>query len=192
MIDVSNMLLGLLEPEVGRDSPTLLEIGCGSGGLTVALLKRGAARARGIDLSPGMLAVAVKRAEAADLADRASFVVGDGARAALEQHDWVVLDRVICCYPDVSALLRNVIGASRARIAFSLPTSRGWRGVVNHVLRLGENMAVRLGWDGCVGYVHDVDRIESTLATAGFSRLREGRLGLWYGAVWERPATIPA
>jgi magnesium-protoporphyrin O-methyltransferase len=120
------------------------------------------------------------------VADRASFVVGDGAQASLENHDWVILDRVICCYPDASRLMSNVTGAARHRVAFSLPTSRGWRGLVNQVLRVGENLGVRIGWSGCPGYVHDVDRIESTLAAAGFVPVRSERLGLWYAAVWDR------
>ena len=83
MVDVSAVLLDLLEDDVEAASPTVLELGCGSGALTVALLKRGAARARGFDLSPGMLAVAVRRAEQADVADRAAFTLGDGATAAV-------------------------------------------------------------------------------------------------------------
>src|SRR3954447_4311274 len=59
MVDVSEMLLDLLD-DVGEAQPTLLELGCGSGALLVSLMKRGATRARGYDMSPGMLAVAVK------------------------------------------------------------------------------------------------------------------------------------
>lgn len=188
MVDVSEMLLGLVEPELAERKPSVLEIGCGSGALSVALLKRGAARARGMDLSTGMLATAVKRAEAADVADRAEFAVGDGAVQGHDPHDWVVLDRVICCYPNVTGLLGNVASSARERVAFSLPTSRGWRGIVNHGMRIAENLSVRLGWSGCFGYVHNVDRIEKRLAAAGFALRRSQRLGLWYAAVWDRAA----
>ena len=186
MVDVSEMLLGLVEPEVAQRQPSVLEIGCGSGAMSVALLKRGAARARGVDLSTGMLATAIKRAEAADVADRAAFVVGDGATEKHGPHDWVILDRVICCYPNVAAMMGNVIESARERVAFSLPTSRGWRGIVNHGMRIVENLSVRLGWSGCMGYVHNVDRIEKRLAAAGFAQRRSQRLGLWYAAVWDR------
>src|SRR3954467_4236580 len=83
MVDVSRMLLELLD-DAQAVSPSLLELGCGSGALTVALLKRGARRARGLDLSPGMLAVAVKRAQQADVADRVAFTLADAATATVD------------------------------------------------------------------------------------------------------------
>lgn len=186
MVDVSAMLLRLIEADLGADTPTVLELGCGSGALTVAALKRGATRARGIDLSPGMLAVAVRRAEAAGVAEQASFGVGDGATETLEQADWVLLDRVICCYPDVNRLLGNAVSGARRRVAFSVPTSRGWRGLVNRVMWWVENVPQRFGRPGCPTYVHSLDDIEAALGAAGFVPVRSDRLGLWHGAVWDR------
>lgn len=187
MVDVSAMLLRLVERDLETRTPTVLELGCGSGALAVALVKRGAARVRGIDMSPGMLAVAVRRAEAAGIADQASFGVGDGATAELEPADWVVLDRAICCYPDLERLVGNAVGAARSRVAFSVPTSRGWRGVMNRVLWFIGDMPAYLLRRSCPTFVHDIGRIERVLASAGFARLREDRMGLWHGAVWERP-----
>jgi SAM-dependent methyltransferase len=187
MVDVSSMLLGLLDDATDAN-PTVAEIGCGSGALTVALLKRGATRARGYDLSPGMLAVAVKRAEQADLADRVAFTVGDGATAEVEAADWVVMDRVICCYRDVERLLATATRAATRRVAFTVPSSRGWRGLANKLMWRGANIPVRLGRGGCPGYVHNNDEIEARLAAAGFTKHATDRLGLWYAAVWDRPA----
>lgn len=186
MVDVSRTLLGLLADDVGGAAPTVLELGCGSGALAVALLKRGATRARGYDLSPGMLAVAVKRAEQADVADRAAFTLGDAATAAVEPADWVVMDRVICCYPHMGALLDQATRASRVRVAFTVPTSRGWRGLINRVMWPVENIPLRFGRPGCPGFVHPLDKIEARLKAAGFAQRKSDRLGLWHAAVWDR------
>jgi SAM-dependent methyltransferase len=187
MVDVSALLLSLLG-DLSASAPSVLELGCGSGALSVALVERGATRADGVDLSPDMVEAARQRAAAAGIEESTSFTLGDGAQLPLEAHDWVVLDRVICCYPNLDQLLDSALGAAQERVAFTVPTSRGWRGLINRVMWRFENIPVRLGRGGCPGYVHDVGRIERRLAAAGFARLAEDRIGLWHAAVWARQA----
>jgi SAM-dependent methyltransferase len=165
--------------------PTILELGSGTGALSVALVSRGAARVDGIDLSPGSVAAARERAAQAGVSDRAAFEVGDGAAARLESHDWVILDRVICCYGHVDALLTNSLAAARKRFCFTLPESRGWRGLVARVVVFVENVTRPIRPASCPAYVHDVGAIEARLAAAGF-RLRSSTRGYWYTAVWDR------
>jgi SAM-dependent methyltransferase len=188
MVAVSRELLDLLA-DVADRRPTVLELGSGSGGLSVALLERGAAAADGIDLSPESVATARRRADTAGVTDRATFAVGDAAQAALARHDWVVIDRVICCYAHVGPLLDNAIGAASERIAFSVPVSSGWRGLALRVLvTLENNVLDHFRKRPCPTYAHDVRKIEARLAAAGFSRLRSTRVGLWHLAVWGRAA----
>ena len=187
MIDVSAMLLELLDDADDR-TPSVLELGCGSGALSVALLERGAARVDGVDLSADMVAAARRRADEAGVTDRASFTLGDGALVELAAHDWVILDRAICCYPNVERLLGNALSAARSRVAFTVPTSRGWRGLINRVAWRIENIPTWLRGNSCPTFVHDQGRIDTILGRAGFERAGEARLGLWYGAVWERRA----
>jgi len=182
---------GLLEAVVhdvgsGGGALSLLEIGAGSGALTVSLLERGMATANGVDLSPGSVEFARRRAAAAAVGDRARFEVGDGASVPLAPHDWVILDRVLCCYADLERLLRNAMVAAQQRIAFSVPISRGWRGVVNRAFVSLENATNSLRGRPCPGFVHDVRRIEALLTAAGFRRKRDARRGLWYIAVFDR------
>lgn len=106
----------------------------------------------------------------------------------LETHDWVVLDRVLCCYRDLERLMGRSIAAASVRIAFSVPVSSGWRGLVNRLLRWAENWTNVLRGCPCPGYGHDVRRIEDRLHRAGFERKRAATAGLWHLAVFERPA----
>jgi SAM-dependent methyltransferase len=185
MVDISLALLELLA-DAGEVRPTLLELGCGSGAMTVKLLERGALRADGVDLSAESLAVASQRAELAGVSERVSFQVGDGAQVQLKPHDWVVLDRVICCYSGFDRLLANSIAAAERRYAFSVPHVRGWRGLANRLIFGAENATNRLRGRPCPGYLHSIAAIERRLADAGFRRLRTRTVGLWYAAVFER------
>lgn len=185
MVDVSAVMLDRLR-DAPLDRPTVLEIGCGTGAVSVALLEMGAARVTGVDLSPVSLEVARRRANAAGFGDHASFIVGDAASVALDPHDWVVMDRVICCDAHVDALLDRALGAARSRIALSVPDSHGWRGVLNRPMWAAEGAWDRLT-GGCPGYVHSVRHIARRLRDAGFAEAPGRRhAGLWYVGVFER------
>ena len=184
MVDVSARLLDRLR-DAALVRPTVLEIGCGTGGLIVALLEMGAREAKGVDLSPASIDLARRRATAAGFAEHAAFEVGQGAAVRDEAYDWVVLDRVLCCDRHPDRMLDAVIGAARKRIAVSVPESRGWRGLLNRPL-----WAAEYAWDrltgGCRGYVHDLRQIERRLAGAGFRRVATDRAGLWFVGVYDR------
>ncbi len=187
LVDVSGAILDLLADAPLR-RPSVLDLGCGTAALGVALLEMGASRLTGVDLSPASIELARHRAEDAGFAASCDFVVGNAAEADVEPHDLVVLDRVICCYGDADGLVARAIELARDRIAISVPESRGWRGLVNRPLWLAE-----FAWDrwqgGCRGYVHDLRRVERRLAAAGFVPARSDRIGLWHIGLYERPKT---
>ena len=185
LVDVSGAILDLLRDTALR-RPSVLELGCGTAALGVALLEMGAARLTGIDLSPASIDLARQRADAAGFAEAATFEVGNAVATTAHPHDWVILDRVICCYGDVEALVGRAISLAGDRIAISVPESRGWRGLVNRPLWLAE-----FAWDrwqgGCRGYVHDLRRVERNLAAAGFTPAASDRIGLWHIGIYDRP-----
>ncbi len=186
LVDVSGAILDLVRDATLR-RPSVLELGCGTGALGVALLEMGASRLTGVDLSPASVDIARRRAAAGGHDGVARFQLGNAAETEAEPHDWVVLDRVICCSGDVDALVARAIASARERIAISLPESRGWRGLVNRPLWTIEYH----GWDrwhgGCRGYVHDVRRIERRLTDANFRPAGRDRLGLWHVGIYDRP-----
>jgi SAM-dependent methyltransferase len=186
LVDVSARILDLVRDATLR-RPSILELGCGTGALSVALLEMGAERVTGVDLSPASVEIARRRAASAGVGDSAAFRAGNAADAA-EEHDWVVLDRVVCCYGDVDGLVETAISCARDRIVISGPESRGWRGLINRPLWAAECLWDRLK-GGCRGYVHDLRRVERRLADSGFRRAKTGRVGLWFVGVYERPVS---
>lgn len=185
MHSVSQRLRELLA-DVAEARPTVLELGCGPGALSVDLLDAGARRVKGVDLSAASIDAARRRATEHGAADRAEFEVGDAAVVELDRHDWVILDRVLCCYADVDRLMRRSMAAATVRYAFSVPISAGWRGLVNQLIRIAENATNAIRGRPCPGYGHDVRRIERLLEDAGFARIRDATVGLWYVAVFDR------
>ncbi|MGH2699058.1 MAG: class I SAM-dependent methyltransferase [Actinomycetota bacterium] len=181
---LSGASMALLEglEVAGYNHRSVLELGCGLGNLSLELVSRGASRVTGIDLSERSIGVARERARASGHADRAAFSVGDAAAAALSPHDVVVLDKVICCYPDVSGLVCNSLSVAGSVFAFSLPASSGLRGTIARGGIAVENAWRRIRSDPFRAYVHDMKRIDARVRAEGFARV--GPTGRWMWATF--------
>jgi magnesium-protoporphyrin O-methyltransferase len=176
--------------EAGLAERTVLDVGCGIGDLALATLARGATRADGFDLSEKAIEQARKLAQERGLTERASFDVGDGATDDLPAADVVVLNRVVCCYPDADGLLERSLAAAGAVYAFTAPVSSGAVGLLNRVFNRFGNLSYRLRrkrYGGFRTFIHDVDRIDERVRSAGFHPVRrERRRIVWDLAVYAR------
>jgi magnesium-protoporphyrin O-methyltransferase len=188
---VSAPLLDAIEATGLRDR-TLLDLGCGIGDLAIEAVRRGAASARGYDLSPKAITEARRLATARGVEDRTSFEVGDGAVVDLPHADVVVLNRVFCCYPRVEDLLERSLSAAGSVYAFTIPRSTGLAGVIARAQIGIENAWYRLRdsrFRGFRVFVHDIRRIDARLRAAGFEPVRrEHRRVAWDLAVYRRDA----
>jgi len=124
----------------GVEGATVLEIGGGVGEIQLELLKRGAARAVNLELSPGYDAEAARLARELGLEDRVERRLHDIAVAPAEPADIVVLHRVVCCYPDYERLLGAAAEHARKALVFSHPP----RNLASRALVGAENLAFRL------------------------------------------------
>jgi magnesium-protoporphyrin O-methyltransferase len=171
---------------------TVLDLGCGTGDLALATLARGASKATGIDLGSGAIGAARALARERSVEDRSTFQVGDAATVRLERHDVVLLNRVLCCYPDVEALLANSLSAANQVFAFTAPPSAGLPGVFARVETRLANLMFRLRrkkFRGFRVHVHDLRAVDRRVREAGFRPVLEGRRRLvWHLAVYERAA----
>jgi len=187
---ITTALLAALEA-AGLEGRTVLDVGCGTGDLALAALAHGAASAYGCDLGSGSVEHARTLARERGLEDRAVFEVADGSVAPLPAADIVVLNRVVCCYPDPGALLRNTLGAAGSVYALSAPVDRGLAGVVNRVVVRVSNVwyALRTSkFRGFRVFVHDVGDLDERIRAAGFAPThRERRRIVWQLAVYARP-----
>ena len=146
------------------------------------------ARATGGDLSAASVDAARNGFEQAQLSDRVRLSVGDAARVPLESQDWVILDRVMCCYSDIERLLANTLPAAKEIHAFAVPSSRGWLGAIARLDEWVENACNIMRGRPCPGYVCDLNLIEERLPSAGFRLRSRARPRLWHIAIYETSA----
>jgi 2-polyprenyl-3-methyl-5-hydroxy-6-metoxy-1,4-benzoquinol methylase len=164
-----------------RDA-SVLEVGGGVGSIELELLAAGAARATNVELSGEYEQEAAKLLVERGLTDRVERRVGDFVEdaAGIDPHDVVVMHRVVCCYPDVDALVGAAAERARRRMVLTYPRERaltraGVR-VVNAVLRLSGN--------GFRVYVHPFDRIAAAALRHRLVLERREQ----NGAIWESAA----
>src|SRR5207302_4435255 len=97
----------------------------------IELLKAGAARATSVELTPTYEEVAGELLNEAGLADRVERKVMDFAEAAsqVDGADIVILNRVICCYPDMPRLAGAAADHARQVLVLSYPRRTWWAGI---------------------------------------------------------------
>jgi SAM-dependent methyltransferase len=176
--------------EAGVADRTVLDVGCGIGDLAIEVVARGGASGTGYDLSPKAIGEARRLAATRGVGDRMRFEVGDGAKLDLPAADIVVINRVVCCYPDAGDLLDHTLGAARSVFAITAPVSKGPTGWWNRLRSMLENVGYRLRpskYGGFRTFIHDLDRVDERIRGAGFRRTRhERRRVVWDLAVYTR------
>jgi tRNA1(Val) A37 N6-methylase TrmN6 len=182
--------LGLLSQLSAVQPPpgTVLDIGSGLGAMSLSLLAAGARRAICVDMSPAALAANAEEAERQGVGDRIERVEADFVAVAstLPRVDLVVLDRVVCCYPDYVPLLEQAAAHSGRLLALSYPRDRWW-------VRLA--MWIENAWRGLRGddfrsYVHRSVAIAELIRSGGFTRARAVSTFAWQMELYSRDAAL--
>ena len=140
----SRQIVDLLK-ERGVEGLTLLEVGGGIGAIQIELLKAGLARAVSVELTPSYEESAAELLREAGLQDRVERKVMDFVDAAAEvaSADFVVMNRVICCYPDLPRLEAAAADHARRLLVLTFPKERWWTRSVVWMANVGMAMARR-------------------------------------------------
>lgn len=171
--------------ERGIDGAELLDIGGGVGAIQHELLAAGAARATAVDVSAAYLRRAAEESERRGQRGRVSYRQGDFVVIApdVPPADVVTLDRVICCYPDMEALVGR--SAERARRLYGLvhPRDAWWTRISVRLV----NAAMWAGRQSFRAFVHPVPAVDAVAAGKGLTlRQRVGVGPVWEVALYER------
>ena len=173
----ASRMVAFLERE-GIRNATVLELGGGVGEIHIELLKRGAASAVNLELSPAYDGEAGKLLREAGLDDRVQRRLHDIAEdpGAVEPADVVVLHRVVCCYPDYERLLGAAAAHARRLIVFSHPP----RNPGSRLFIAAQNLALRLGRREFRTFAHPPEAMLDTCRARGFEAAFRHR-----GAIWQ-------
>ncbi len=126
----------------GVEGRTVLEVGGGIGAIQIELLQAGASRAMSIELTPTYEDAASGLLREAGLEGRVERRVMDFAEANGEvpEADIVIMNRVICCYPDMPRLAGVAADHTAEILVLSFPKETWWTRIM---LRFG-NVGLRL------------------------------------------------
>jgi hypothetical protein len=163
---------------------TLLDIGGGIGAIQHELLQDGFQAATHVDASAAYLALAQEEADRLGHGDRVTYLHGDFVELAPEipMADVVTLDRVICCYPDVEALVEA--SAFRARRVYGLVYPRERWGT--RIALALANLYLRIRRSAFRVYMHPTARVNALVRGLGFRRGRTARTFLWQVVTYHR------
>jgi magnesium-protoporphyrin O-methyltransferase len=169
---------------VGVDDRTLLDVGGGIGVIQYELLKAGARSAVSVDASSAYVRAAREEARRQGLHERIEHYQGDFVVLAggISPADIVTLDRVICCYPDMPALVGRSAEHARQVLALVYPLDAAW-------VRLAlvfENLLQRLKGSPFRAFVHPTVAVEAVLRDRGLRRRSCRQAGVWQVAVYVR------
>jgi 2-polyprenyl-3-methyl-5-hydroxy-6-metoxy-1,4-benzoquinol methylase len=170
----------------GVEDRTVLEVGGGIGAIQIELLKAGASRATSVELTPTYEEEARGLLEEAGLADRVDRKLMDFAQEAgqVAPADVVIMNRVICCYPDMPRLAGAAAGHARQVLVMSYPRYTWWT-------RIGlgmSNVMLRLLRREFHIFVHRPDRIIATSRAQGLEPVLDQSGVLWTVAGLRRSA----
>ena len=165
---------------------TLLDVGCGVGGLHLELLKHGAGKAIGVDLSPAYVEAASSLARELGFQNVVEYHVGDFVEQErdIPTADIVLLDRVVCCYPDMEPLVTAYARHAQRLYALTYPRRTWWMRVAAFMMNLGLSV-IRKQFRF---FLHHPREMEATLASEGFTPIfrTTSTAGIWQLAIYQR------
>ena len=176
--------LALVELAGGVREATVLDVGGGVGAIGLELLAAGAGRATNVELSAGYEEAAAALAAERGAADRVDRRVADivDDRQSLERHDLVVMHRVVCCYPDMPALVGAAATKAQRALAMTYPRDSWWTRLFARLV----NVYMRLRGRAFRTFIHSPAGIRAAARAQGLRPTLESGGLLWQVVAFER------
>ena len=166
----------------GVRGATLLDIGGGVGAIPNELIREGVERVTVVDASPAYLEAARAESERHGHADRIRYHSGDFVELApqIAPADIVTLDRVICCYDDMEALVAAAAGRARRCLGVVYPRDTWWDRVGVSLV----NLACRVRGSPFRVFVHSPEAVERVIRSKGLTRRFYRTTPVWQVVVY--------
>lgn len=155
-------LAGLFK-DLGLGGRTVLDLGCGSGQVSILAAREGAS-VHAVDIAPAMLGIARRAAEAAGVLDRVTFTEGDVAAGTYPACDVVLLVGVVEYYKDHALVITRAASAARSTLVIGHTTRVFYRMLLRRIL-----FAIK----GSSLYFHPMSDIVRSAESQGLKLTRE-------------------
>lgn len=181
----TKILLDMLK-KFGVEGKSLLDIGGGIGVIQHELIAEGLDHAIDVDASSAYIQVAKNEAERRGHLDKIRFEQGDFVQLApkIDSVDVVTLDKVVCCYPDMHALVD--LSSARAQEFYGLIYPRD-NLISKAVMPIFNFFAFRLWGNPFRTYIHDTAEIDAIIRGNGLQQIEHRKTGVWQVALYQRP-----
>jgi magnesium-protoporphyrin O-methyltransferase len=168
----------------GVEGMTLLDIGGGVGGIQHAFLDQGAVKATHVDASTAYVQAAQDEAIRREIDQRITFLQGDFVDLAenIPPADIVTLDRVVCCYDDMQALVR--LSAEKAGKMYGLVIPRDLWPI--RVFLPIANFFLSLTGTPFRIFIHRTEQVDQILREEGLKPDFYEKAGFWQILVYNR------
>lgn len=103
------------------NAESVLDLGCGSGGMLLALQNAGINEIHGIDASPEAIEMVKKRFEKFGTLENTSFTVGDIIQFDPPAVDAVSSHSVLCCHPDAIGIVNKATQKNPKMVIITFP-----------------------------------------------------------------------
>lgn len=182
-IGATNKLIEAMSGLPKKDK-TLLDIGGGIGALQWEFLENEASNTTDIDGSEGYLHVAEEYATEKGWQDKVTFSEGDinDVVNELDKHDFVTLDKVVCCYPDYELILNNATAKCNEYLALTFPMS----GFISRTLNIFPSIYFWIKRSEFKTYIHSNRLIESAIENNGFTPIHKSIKFPWRVQVYRK------
>ena len=179
----TRMLIDALKAE-GISGMKLLDIGGGVGTIQHELLNAGVHSCFNVEASLSYVEAVKEEANRQGHADSITHLHGNFVDLAkdIPQSDIVTLDRVLCCYYDVNALVD--LSSERAGRIYGVvyPRNTWWV----RILWALENLYYRIQRNPFRTFIHPTEEVEAIVRSNGFVRWFFREVGQWQVVVYKR------
>ena len=179
----TSMLLDAINKK-GVQGLNFLDIGGGIGAIQYDLIKAGASNGTSIEASSAFFDVVKEEALQNGLAERVNFKHGDFTTTAsdVDSADIVTLDKVICCYDDMSELVGLSSKLARKIYAVIYPRDVWW----TKLALLMVNFYPRIKGSSFRVFIHPTKKVEEIIFGNGLKRNYYATTLFWQVAIFTR------
>ena len=163
---------------------TLLDVGGGVGAIQWSFLENGGKATTDIDASQAYIRIAREIAEAKNVVDKTAFINSDvtDQDGKIAPHDFVTLDKVVCCYPDYESLLLTATDNCNEVLALSMPIS----GIISRFFSSIGNFWLYMNKVPFRSYVHSRKTVDNFIQKKGFKLVHNKLSFPWHVLVYLR------